>query len=106
MKEMGMQVNKVRAGYANMFLSDTFADAFANTSGATLELYDTDGATGAARAAGVGAGVFKNFDESFQGMKNIKTIEPEKQKVTAYRETYEIWKAGLPGIISNRPPNS
>ncbi len=56
MKQMGMAVNKVRAGYANMFLSDVFAEAFANTSGATLELYDTDGATGAARAAGIGAG--------------------------------------------------
>jgi xylulokinase len=95
MKEMGMQVNKVRAGYANMFLSDVFADAFANTSGATLELYDTDGATGAARAAGVGAGIYKNFDESFSGMKKIKTIEPDKNRTSAYRSVYEQWKNNL-----------
>src|SRR5688572_20904843 len=88
MKDMGMQVNKVRAGYANMFLSDIFADAFANTANATLELYDTDGATGAARAAGIGAGIYKSFNESFEGMKKIKTIEPGKEKVNVYKDLY------------------
>jgi xylulokinase len=91
MKQMGMQVNKVRAGHANMFLSDVFAKAFANTSGATLELYDTDGATGAARAAGVGAGIYSNFDECFKGMKKIKTIEPDTNKQQLYTEAYEKW---------------
>lgn len=99
MKEMGMQVNKVRAGYANMFLSDIFAEAFANTADATLELYDTDGASGAARAAGIGAGIYKSFDESFEGMKKIKTIEPGKEKVNIYKDIYSIWKEGLDKIL-------
>jgi xylulokinase len=96
MKQMGMEVNKVRAGYANMFLSDVFADVFANTADATLELYDTDGATGAARAAGIGAGVYKSFDESFQGMKKVKTIEPVPEKVDIYKEIYSKWQERLP----------
>lgn len=100
MKEMGMQVNRVRAGHANMFLSELFADAFANTSCATLELYDTDGATGAARAAGIGAGIYKSFSESFAGMKRIKTIEPSKEKISAYQQVYEKWKQGLDKILS------
>jgi len=95
MKQMGMQVNKVRAGYANMFLSDVFADAFANTTGATVELYDTDGATGAARAAGVGAGIYSNFAECYTGMKKIKTIEPSTNKIHQYQDVYEQWKNGL-----------
>lgn len=95
MKEMGMQVNKVRAGYANMFLSDTFADAFANTTGAALELYDTDGATGAARAAGMGTGVYNSFGECFTGMKKIKTIEPSSEKIRQYQHMYEQWKPGM-----------
>jgi xylulokinase len=99
MKQMGMQVNKVRAGYANMFLSDTFADAFANATGAVLELYDTDGATGAARAAGVGAGIYKTFNESFSGMKKIKTVEPQQKRISAYRNVYEKWEAGLKDIL-------
>lgn len=95
MKEMGMEVNKVRAGYANMFLSETFAEAFANTAAASLELYDTDGATGAARAAGIGAGIYKSFDESFSGMKKIKSVEPDKEKILRYKQVYEKWKSGL-----------
>lgn len=100
MKEMGMTVNKVRAGHANMFLSDTFAEAFANTTGATLELYDTDGASGAARAAGVGAGVFKNFEESFSGMKKIRTIEPTKNLTEKYQSVYQNWVTGLSTLHS------
>lgn len=95
MKQMGMQVTKVRAGYANMFLSDIFAEAFANTANATLELYDTDGATGAARAAGIGAGIYKDFSESFHGMNKIKSIEPDQEKVNLYSKAYENWKKHL-----------
>jgi xylulokinase len=95
MKQMGMEVKKVRAGYANMFLSEVFADVFANTVDAALELYDTDGATGAARAAGIGAGIYKSFDESFRGMKKIKTVEPVEEKVNNYKEIYSEWHEGL-----------
>ena len=96
---MGMEVKKVRAGYANMFLSEVFADVFANTADATLELYDTDGATGAARAAGIGAGIYKSFDESFQGMRKVKTVEPNNEKVTVYKDIYAKWYEGLSKII-------
>jgi xylulokinase len=95
MKQMGMEVKKVRAGYANMFLSEVFAGVFANAVDATLELYDTDGATGAARAAGIGAGIYKSFDESFRGMKRIKTVEPDEEKVRIYSEIYSKWHDGL-----------
>jgi xylulokinase len=95
MKEMGMQVNKVRAGYANMFLSEVFAEAFANTCGASLELYDTDGAVGAARAAGVGAGIYSGFTESFSGMKKVKTIDPLSALQTQYADAYGKWLGGM-----------
>ena len=100
MKEMGMQVNKVRAGYANMFLSNIFAEAFANTVDATLELYDTDGAMGAARAAGIGAGIYKSFNESFAGMKKVKTVEPTNDKKDTYNEVYLNWKQGLDKLMN------
>ena len=95
MKEMGMQMKTIRAGHANMFLSDVFAAAFAHTSGCIVELYNTDGAQGAARAAGVGAGVFANFGESFIGMEKIKAYEPEKSKMELYTQAYTKWKNGL-----------
>ncbi|WP_126973648.1 xylulokinase [Gynurincola endophyticus] len=92
MKQMGLQINTVRAGYANMFLSDLFAEVFANTTGTVVELYNTDGAAGAARAAGVGAGIYKNAKESYTGMELIKSIEPDQKLSTVYQNIYQQWK--------------
>ncbi len=92
MKEMGMEITKVRAGHANMFLSDVFGEIFCNTTGCQVELYNTDGAVGAARAAGVGAGVFKNYKESFHGLEVIHSIDPDKEKMEAYGHAYTKWK--------------
>lgn len=95
MVQMGLQLKTVRAGYANMFLSDVFAQAFATTTGAKVELYNTDGAIGAARAAGLGAGIYKNTSECFGGMKVLKTVDPEEKNSERYQEVYEQWKSQL-----------
>jgi xylulokinase len=95
MQDMGMKFKTIRAGHANMFLSPVFASAFANTSGCAVELYNTDGAQGAARAAGVGAGIFKSFKESFTGMQIIKSYEPDKQSREQYINAYSKWKGSL-----------
>ncbi len=95
MEQMGLEISTVRAGYANMFLSDVFAEVFANTTGATVELYNTDGAAGAARAAGVGAGIYASAEESYTGMELIKTIHPDTTLISQYKAFYEQWKEGL-----------
>ncbi len=95
MLEMGMKFKTIRAGHANMFLSPVFASAFANTSGCAVELYNTDGAQGAARAAGVGAGIFKSFKESFTGMHIVRSYEPDKQSREQYTDAYIKWKVSL-----------
>jgi xylulokinase len=92
---MGINFKTIRAGYANMFLSPVFASAFANASGFTVELYNTDGAQGAARAAGVGAGVFKSFRESFRGMQIVRSYEPDCPKMEQYVDAYSKWKKAL-----------
>jgi xylulokinase len=91
MVAMGLKINTVRAGKANMFLSPLFAEAFANTTGATIELFNTDGAQGAARAAGVGAGYYANTDESFKGLKVLESIEPQAALQKAYKDAYANW---------------
>jgi xylulokinase len=95
MRGMNMNLQTVRAGHANMFLSDVFASTFANTTGCIIELFNTDGALGAARAAGVGARVYAGFAESFKGMEMIKRIEPDKEVVKQTLEVYHDWKAGM-----------
>lgn len=91
MQTMGMQIKKVKAGRANMFLSPIFREAFANITGAEVELYNTDGAAGAARGAGVGAGVYTDFKTAFTGLKQVGEASPEPDKQAAYQEAYERW---------------
>jgi len=91
LQEMGLKTSVIRAGHANMFLSPLFREAFVNTIGARLELYDTDGAKGAALGAGVGAGIYNSFPEAFKGLKMIKSEEPVANKQEAYRKAYDRW---------------
>jgi xylulokinase len=91
LQEMGLKTNVIRAGNANMFLSPLFREAFVNTIGAQLELYDTDGAKGAALGAGVGAGIYQSFEEAFKGLKKIRTEEVDDSKAKQYQTAYNHW---------------
>jgi len=95
MKGMGMEIKTVRAGHANMFLSEVFSSVFVNTIGCDLELYNTDGATGAARGAGIGVGVYKNFAEAYSSMEKIKSYSPVKEEQEIYSSVYNKWKRQL-----------
>jgi xylulokinase len=103
MEKMGMEMDTVKAGYANMFLSPLFRDAFVNTTGVNLELYNTDGSQGAARGAGVGAGIFGTTDRAFKGLKVIERAEPVSEKRKLYLEAYQLWlnELELKSIKSN-----
>jgi xylulokinase len=91
MREVNLKVETVRAGNANMFLSPLFRKAFANVSGAVLELYNTDGAQGAARGAGIGNDLYANFKEAFVGLKKNLVEEPKNEEMQAYKEVYNNW---------------
>ncbi len=92
MKDMGLSVNTIRAGHANMFLSPLFASAFATLTGSIVELYNTDGSQGAARGAGIGAGIYSNPAEAFTHLNKIKTIEPLSVERDAYAAAYSRWE--------------
>ncbi len=95
MEDMGMPVNKIHAGNANMFLSPLFRDTLAGITGATIELYDTDGSIGAAKGAGIGAKIYKDHTETFSSLQKIKVIEPKACDMPAYEEAYQLWKVQL-----------
>jgi xylulokinase len=92
LRDMGITSTVIRAGYANMFLSPLFREAFTNTMGTKLELYDTDGAKGAALGAGIGAGIYKSPVEAFKGLHIIETREPEPEMSEKYLQSYNHWK--------------
>jgi xylulokinase len=101
MKEMGLNLNTVKAGKANMFLSPLFREAFVNMNQVTLELYDTDGSQGAARGAGIGAGIFVNPQEAFNGLDLISAIEPDPSLKDTYAAVYGQWSDTLQKVRRN-----
>lgn len=101
MRAAGVQVEKVRAGHANMFLSPVFREAFVNCGNVALELYSTDAAQGAARGAGIGAGVYAGPAEAFHGLERISTVEPTPALQEQYRAAYGSWQALLAGQLAN-----
>ena len=95
MEQVGVGLKTIRAGEANMFLSPLFGSTFANLSGAAVELYDTDGAQGAARGAGLGLGHYANRDEAFSGLSRVRTLEPDLRAQQACQDAYANWLAVL-----------
>lgn len=95
MQQMGMDIKKIHAGKANMFLSDLFRNTLAGVSGATIELYDTDGSVGAAKGAGIGAGIYKDHNEAFATLDKLQVIEPDEHLRPQYLEAYAKWKEVL-----------
>ena len=95
MQQMGMDIHKIHAGKANMFLSELFRNTLAGVSGATIELYETDGSVGAAKGAGMGCGIYKDHDEAFATLKKLAVIEPDEKRRAEYLQAYSLWKETL-----------
>lgn len=102
MQHMGMDITNIHAGNANMFLSPLFRDTLAGVSGTTIDLYDTDGAAGAARASGIGAGIYKDNNEAFATLNKIAEITPDESKRAAYLDAYASWKDMLRKILNDK----
>jgi xylulokinase len=95
MRGIGINPSVIKAGNANMFLSSIFRDTLAGITGAAIELYDTDGALGAARGAGVGVGCYSSFEEAFANLQVLQMIEPDTSKTKAYSAAYAGWVDNL-----------
>jgi xylulokinase len=101
MQSIGIDPKTIRAGNANMFLSPLFREALATITGAAIELFDTDGAAGAAKGAGVGAGIYKTPAEALSSLKRIETIAPNLSEKEAYEKAYQRWKDVLNKNLNN-----
>ena len=95
MQNMGIDLETIKAGKANMFLSPIFRNTLAGVTGATIELYDTDGAAGAARGAGVGSGVYASYEEAFASLQKLEEISVPQNEQQQYKVAYHNWKKHL-----------
>ncbi|MGE4287836.1 MAG: xylulokinase [Salinivirgaceae bacterium] len=99
MEETGIETRVIKAAKANMFLSPLFRDTLAGTTGATIEMYETDGSLGAARGAGVGAGYYKSFGEAFTHLKKLEQIKIPESEQQQYKTAYQVWKKRLNELL-------
>lgn len=92
LKDLGIPQQRIRAGSSNLFLSKTFQEIFVNVTGIPLELYNTDGAAGAARGAALGTGYFKTCEDAFSGLERTVIIEPDAELAKKYKSLFKSWK--------------
>lgn len=78
-----------------------FRDTLSGVTGAVIELFDTDGAVGAAKGAGIGAGIYRSAEEAFASLKKIDVIEPDGLKADKYCTAYSNWKEQLDRQIAD-----
>lgn len=93
--DLGIECAIIRAGNANLFKSDLFSQVLANSTGLPVQIFNSDGAEGAARAAAWGVGFYRNRAEAFQNLQRQSCIEPDRKITTVYREKYVQWTAQL-----------
>ncbi len=99
LQQMGVAPDVIRAGMANMFLSPVFRTTLATISDAPVELYNSDGALGAARAAALGRGFYASPQEAFTGLERLQTIPPEPAIREALQSAYARWRTQLQRVL-------
>ena len=90
MRENDLHPTIIRAGRANLFLSNVFIQSFVNATGVSIELYENDGSVGAALGAGIGAGIYKSYSNAYSNFKPLAKFEPAQADL--YEELYQQWK--------------
>lgn len=95
MKTMGIKPKVIRAGHTNMFLSPVFRQALSDIADVTIELYNSDGAQGAARGAALGAGLYASAKEAFIGFERTGVVEPMSAQAEQSGQLYARWLEAL-----------
>ncbi|WP_349663844.1 carbohydrate kinase [Cellulophaga lytica] len=101
LKDDNTAINVIRAGNDNLFRSTIFSETVATLIGHEIEIYNTTGAIGAARAAGVYKGDFTAFKNNSSANDHVKTYKPLKNKIP-YVTAYEKWRNELEIILKHK----
>lgn len=98
LKSDGIELSVIRAGNDNLFRSDIFALTIATLIEHEIEIYNTTGAIGAARACVLQHGDFQSFGRQIMDNDHVLTISPFKDK-SPYAKAYKKWKKELDLIL-------
>ena len=93
------KINVIKAGNDNLFRSEIFSTTVSTLIDQKIEIYNTTGSIGAARAAGLIDGDFNKFEKNITSNDHVKTFSPNQDK-KAYIRAYENWKIELNKILN------
>lgn len=100
LKELGLNPKVIKVGNDNLFQSHVFSTTIANLLDCCIEVIKTTGAVGAAKASGLGTGVYMNLDEAMKSGEVEKRYFPERSNGT-FHQAYQVWTEDLNKLISD-----
>lgn len=95
------EMKVIRAGNDNLFQSEVFSNTIATLVGQEIELYNTTGAVGAARAVSLNQNDLKAFGAAVSQHDYVSSFTPLANKAQ-YQEAYQEWKAHLQTILTHK----
>ncbi|MEZ4883171.1 MAG: FGGY family carbohydrate kinase [Chitinophagales bacterium] len=99
LKEMGLDLSIMRVGNDNLFQSSIFAHTIATLVDSQIDVVETTGAVGAAKASGVASGVYASLEEALKEVTVLRSYLPQKNDREAYRVAYVRWKGCLEKVM-------
>ncbi len=100
MKSDKLEANVIRAGNDNLFRSEIFSNTIATLIGQEIEIYNTTGAIGAARACQLYKGDFDTFGKQIMDNDYVMGFKPLANK-EAYSNAYQKWKNKLEQLLKS-----
>jgi xylulokinase len=97
----GVQTKVIKAGNANLFLCPVFRQTLADATDSVIELYDTDGACGAAIGAGIGSGIYHSAENAFINLNIIGITKPDIITNEQTKLALENWISFLETQLNN-----
>lgn len=101
LKNDGADIRVLRAGNDNLFRSEIFSNTIATLINQEIEVYNTTGAIGAARAVGRTHSTSNNFEKTIAKNDKVMTFYPLKNSED-YQLAYEKWKNELNRILIHK----
>ncbi len=104
LKEMGIDVDIMRVGNDNMFQSEIFSKTISTLLNCQIEVVDTTGAYGAARAAGVAVGAYDNLESALRSIQPSVVYQPDLN-LSQCQSAYQKWLAQLEKMLAPTSDN-
>ena len=101
LKSDGIAPKVIRAGNDNLFRSEIFSNTISSLIGQEIEIYNTTGAIGAARACELHKGDFETFGKRIMDNDYVMGFKPSEE-TAAYKKAYKKWKNELVGMLDEK----